>query len=158
MVMSKILAYCFSYKETKQTDARTFGVSFFSGFSDEYPKEYEGKKDFSCYPVKEGDYSSIYMDEKDALKVYASALKEVEEDDYFKENWKKLYAEHISWEDFKKCWAIDGIQCEGILCHMLIDESVYEKLGVTSLFNGDYKKYREIAEEEYDRSLESLSC
>lgn len=151
----EIIGYYFSFKDSRKNEDGSFSVFFKSGVSDEYPFKYRDKKDFYCLQVKRGDFSSLYMDAKQAEDVFNNALGETE-DDFFKENWAREYSHSITWEEWKWCWAISGVEFEACLSHMNIDDEVYEKLGVTEETKALYVKYRLMAEEEYDKSLESI--
>lgn len=148
----KILGYGWSFKESKKTADNTFSITFKSGISAKYPKEFEDKKDFDCYVVKEGDVSPIYMEIGEAKRVFDIEFNSAE-DDYYRDHWKNNFSEIMSWEEWKWCWAISGVEFEAVLGHQMIERSIYDELGMDDRKKDICNKYHVLAEKIYDEEI-----
>lgn len=150
-----VLAYIFSYKESRKTEANQFIVSTMHGISDKYPKAYENKKDFECVVIEEGDYSNLYLTLEEAQSDFNHEIEDVD-DDFFKEEWKKNYSHSLSWEEFKWCWAINGVHLSASIGHQIISDEILYELGLTEQLEEKFKLYQQISNDEYEKSLEDL--
>lgn len=152
----KILGYVWSYKESQKTSDNTFSIAFKHGFSEEYPKYFENKKDFDCFVVKEGDYSPLYMELEEAKIVFDSEISGLV-DDYYKECWKDDFSDDMSWDDWQWCWAMAGVEFEATLSRKIIKEGVYTELGMDDRREEVLKKYYALCEDVYNKELDELS-
>jgi hypothetical protein len=151
----KTLGYFWSYKESKKTDNNTFSVIFKRGISEEYPKEFENKKDFDCYAVKEGDVCSLYLELKEAKEIFDFEYNDVESD-YYKKHWQDNFANIMSWEDWKWCWAMSGVEVEASLSHQIVENYIYDELGMDEKRKAICKEYEVLSEKIYDDELDEL--
>jgi hypothetical protein len=148
----KILGYVWGYKESGKVSDNTISITFKSGVSKSYPHKYKDKKDFGCEVVKEGDVSKLYLEAEEALAIFNHEYVD-SEDDVYKENWEEKYSEMMSWPEWKWCWSIAGVEMSAGLGHYMIEDAVYEKLGLNEKTKKLYEKYQKKAEYEYDESI-----
>lgn len=151
----EILGYFFSFKESSKLENNSFSITFKHGVSEKYPKEFESKKDFDCHIVKEGDYSSIYISLEDAKRVFDFEFNDAEDEHYI-DHWRNNFSKIMSWEEWKWCWAISGVEFQATLGHQVIEKHIYHELGMDDRKKDICNEYHILSEKIYDEELSLL--
>lgn len=59
----------------------------------------------------------------------------------------------MSWEEWKWCWAISGVEFESVLGHQMIESSIYDELGMDDRKKDICYKYHVLSEKIYDKEV-----
>lgn len=162
-----ILGYVFGFKGSKDTSKpNSFCITFTHGISDNYPKEYEKKKDFWCQEVRVGDYSELYANDQLVKESFEEHVRNDIEGDG-REFYVNLFENErigyfqdtdIDLEKYLILQAVAGMHCDFSFSHQFVtDDQINQLLASYGLNTEIYHRYQDISEQIYNDEIASFA-